>query len=572
MISSHLDSRAHGDSPTTPWRDYVLALALALFTFGCAWPHLNATPLGAAPDERAHATHVHEIAVGGRLTPDYANSRILPSEARGNYLGHPPLYYSVLGLTGRVLDWGDPMDNYHRYRALSAAMVALGMLLWVLAGRAFGVPSTWLIATVAAANAIPMFPYLAGSINNDNLGYLAVAIGVYGVARLPAWPRAAYYVGGLGLLVALLTKATAALFLLAFFCCWLAPQLRRSSSPLRDRHFLAALAAVALLAAAWYVPILLEYGTLFPRSGTLYAAHPPPTDPVGPVAVAAESFRQMWSRLPQISSHASLQPLDGWLRNAVYALVLLPVLAWLMSRWRRRTHDIEVERAGTAFIAALAVTVVVHFLVVWNSYLAHGLFTGLQPRYYSYALPGLFIVGFLGHRRSRAVPVLFAVFALVAAGLLSLSPPLTAQAQLRQGRVPLPTPLVLSSVDEAGRAQRVYQLTFSQAAAGYVGQVSRKNGRVHIRGWAIDTDSRSGARRVWVLLDRRVIGTAPTGFARPDVAKALGTTDAGRAGFELFIEGVPRDVETCRLQVVAEQDNGTLIPLRYGACDNLGRP
>lgn len=70
-----------------PWRDYVLALALAIFTFGSGWVHVFLTPLGAPPDEWAHITHVKEISVDGHIIPDYAHSRILPSGRTGNYLG-----------------------------------------------------------------------------------------------------------------------------------------------------------------------------------------------------------------------------------------------------------------------------------------------------------------------------------------------------------------------------------------------------------------------------------------------------------------------------------------------------
>src|SRR5690606_23832495 len=168
------------------------------------------------PDERAHATYVNEVARDGRLVPDYEHSRILPSRIRKNYLSHPPLYYTTLGLMGRTLDW-DAVDAYRGYRMLSATMVALGMFFWMLAGRGLSVPPTWLLAAAAATNAIPMFPFLAGSMNNDNMAYLGVAMAFFGLVWLRRLLALGLYFGTLGLLVGFLYQTATALVAMAFF-------------------------------------------------------------------------------------------------------------------------------------------------------------------------------------------------------------------------------------------------------------------------------------------------------------------------------------------------------------------
>jgi|GEM_PF-1961128 len=543
------------------WRDRVLATALGLFTLGCAWMQASLTPMGTPPDEWAHITHVHEIVVDGRLIPDYADSRILPARKVGNYLGHPPLYYTAEGLAGRLAGWPDPAERVLPYRKLSALFVAIGVGLWVLAGRTLGLPSTLLVATVAAANAIPMFPYLAGSLNNDNLGYLAVALAVYGLVRLDAWPRAGCYIAALGLLMALLTKATVVVFLLAFFACWLSLRMRRDGTAPEYRHLLGAMALAAVVAVAYYLPVLARYGTPFPRSGQLRADLGPPAEPLGPANLLSEFARQMWQRLPEISSHASLAPLAGPLTHAMYALLLLPLLAWVVSLASKAERERPAFAFGVAFIAALGAMLAVHFFMFWQGYRAHGVLSGLQPRYYSFLLPGLFIIGFLACDRSRPVALLATTFSLLAALLLSVSPARSVQAQMALLDAPPPTHLSLD-----GRHPDPGKEVSPPGMAGYVDEVAIRPGSIRIRGWAIDAASRSRAQRVWVFIDHRPIGAVPTNRGRTDVARALGNFEAMRSGYAATIETGDERIDACRLIVAAEQGDGTLAALVNNGC------
>lgn len=554
-------------SPAGKWRDAFLALALAVFTFGSAWVQLQLTPLGAPPDEWAHLSHVDEIAAGGRLLPDYADSRLLSDERHGNYLGHPPLYYTGLGLTGRALDW-DAVREYRNYRATSAVLVAAGVLLWVLAGRAFGVPPAYLLAMVAAINAVPMFPYLAGSVNNDNLAYLAVALAFYGVSQVHARPGAAYAIGASGLLVATLTKATAALFLLLFFCFWLARRMRSEDSPLRSRHFIGALLVVLVASAGYYVPTMLEHGTPLPRVQTLYSSRPPPADPIGFMAFTAEFGSQMLSRLPDVPSYPFVLLPGGALEMLFYSMLALPVLAWASGRMApiHGRIDRNAVQAGDAFLLALLVTLVVHLVMVWSTYRAHGVLGGMQPRYYNYALPGLFLACFLRRPRNAAGRAAFVAFAAIAAALLAVVP--AALVQLQAARVAAPTRsavetrLVVPPVLPAPR----HDLRYRAAPAGVVDAIVREGRHVRLSGWAIDAAGKKPASRVWIFVGGHPLGTADTGHARPDVANALKVRAAERSGFRARLQDLPADIPLCELHVAAEQDDGSLSPLPYGKC------
>lgn len=540
--------------------DVVLALMLAIFSFASAWMHAQNTNIGVPPDEWAQLTYVNEIAVDGRLVPDYANSRVLPARIRLNYLNHPPLYYSILGLVGRVQHW-NAVSDFRNYRALSAAMVALGIFLWSLTARAMGLPALWVVAFAAASNAIPMFAFLAGSVNNDNLAYLGVAMAFYGLVNLRPGTTFALCIGALGVLVTLLSKATGALFICLFFLAWAAPQMRDPSSPLRDRRLWLAMLVVGLVAGGYFAYAQVAYGSPFPRPTDLYVEYGPPEKPLATISFAAEFARQMIARLPIVLSNASVQPLNSTLRWLFHLMLALPLIAWAISlRTLRRDHN---GRIANAFMLALLGTIVVHVFVVREGYLARGLFGGIQPRYYSYALPAFFVMCFVNGRNSKIVGLLFGGFAFAASVLLAMSPALTVKAQLRRQTM-TPVAVIRYPTTTTARPQTA-RIEISPVEAGFVDRLELSAGSANVSGWAIDQSSKRSARNVMVIVNGRVIGITPTGAPRPDVASALHSNKATLSGFDFKIEGVPAGIKPCELHLAAQQGDGSIAML-HDAC------
>ncbi|KAF1708908.1 hypothetical protein CSC70_12500 [Pseudoxanthomonas kalamensis DSM 18571] len=549
-----------------------MALALAIYTFSSAWIQADTTPVGAPPDEWAHISYIDDIYTGKGLIPDYANATILPSRSRGNYLGHPPLYYTASALAGKTLGWDAPSENPLPYRLFSATLFSLGMGLWILAGKNLGLNSTTLVAMVAGTMAIPMFPYLAGSINNDNLGYLSVAISGFGASLLRKNSRAAFWIAAAGLAMALLTKATAGLFLLIFLGILLGFHLYSYRSRKEWIHAIAPTMMVIVIAGTYFIPTVIHHGSAFPKSAELYTELGPPDSPVGLTESAAESFRQMWARLPMIASHQSLIVFDKHDTHVFYAMLILATLAFLASisfpHHRRQARSSPTAWYGyataVAFLVAMLATMLVHFIVVFRGYQLHGVFAALQPRYYNYALPGFFVLAFQAWRNNAIVRSLFVGYCLTASYLIAISPPRLTFSQSAKFTEPAIMEIHIPAFPPASSSRP----TILNAPAGHVDSFNIKSGNIEVRGWGIDASRKTPAVRIWILLDGQSIGTIPTGLSRPDVANALHSPPAMRSGFKAKLVLDKNDLDPCRVQLAAEQADGSLTPIRNRHCQN----
>lgn len=547
------------DKPKAAWPAAIVMATLMFFT---SWFYIWNVQIGQPPDEWAQISYVSDITSGNHLIPDYSNSTILNS-GQQNYLTHPPLYYTTLGVVGRALNW-DPKNDFQRYRVMSALMVAIGVYLWVLISVQLGFSPLQAAGLTGVTLAIPMFPYLAGSVNNDDLAYLGVAIFFYGFSLMPRSITRAAYIAALGLLVTMLTKATGTVFLLAFMVLWGTMSHRSVLSLSREKHVRVAASIVAIIASIYYLPTFLHFHTFFPAPGGIYLDQTAPSHPVRFTTYVVEFIRVMFERLPVDLAAKPLFPISENLFILFYAMLSIPLVAWLLFRpFSRSGHHRHIT---DAFILALIVTLAANLWVGWRGYLQTGLYAGLQPRYYNYVLPGLFLFAFYDGRETGCKRVLLILFSLLVAVFAVLIPPRAAVVLFNQQSAEEITQLVMPN---STGAQSATLPTVTLAGAGHLDRIDLNADTIRLSGWAVDIASNHPARALWVNIAGRLVGTAQATLERPDVVKATGKNSALRSGFVITVSNVPRGLSPCEITVQVEQDNGTLAQLPNSSCAQI---
>lgn len=540
----------------------LVALTMALLVFSSTWFYIRNIPLGEPPDEMAHLTYVNDIAANGHLIPDYRSSTILGSGQK-NYLIHPPLYYTALGLFGRAFSW-DSLTRYKQYRALSALLVAAGVFFWILVAFNFGFNLIGALVITATSLAIPMFPYLAGSINNDNLCYFGVALFFYGFSLLESSLEKAVAYAAVGFFITALTKATGTLFLISFFCAWALMNHRQALEIIKSRTAYRVCIPAAAICAAYYFYIIIVYHTPFPSPGKMREGHSLPLDHLNFLQFAAAFTSLIWERLPVVlTGQKSFDPLSRHLHPLFYFMVCAPVAAWAISRPFAGRDP--ARKGEDAFFIALLITAVAHFWTCWQGYLNTGIIGGIQPRYYNYMIPGIFLFSLRDSRLWRVKQWTLLVVSLMVVILIpNIGPRAAIEHHVYQRLEQAPS--MAAPADTATPSNTLPLVGPSSGApAGYFRVTDSSTGPV-VTGWSIDTQSVQPPRAIWVSIHGKLIGTTQLGVSRPDVVAALKNPDALYSGFVIRIDKSQSNIPPCDIALRSEQLDGTLADLINVSC------
>jgi 4-amino-4-deoxy-L-arabinose transferase-like glycosyltransferase len=215
-------SQATRSVPRAAWACALVMLANAL-----AWSLI--IPPFEVPDENAHYAYVQQVAERGtlprqvlpeallspaedmmlgatsfyRMVGDSHNSapmselqqrqievverQRLSSRGSGDALtatNNPPLYYVLEAVPYKLASGGSVLDRLAAMRVLSALMAAVTVLLiyLFLSELLPAYPSAWAAGALVAAFQ-PLFGFMSGGVNNDNLLYLTAAGVLWALAR-----------------------------------------------------------------------------------------------------------------------------------------------------------------------------------------------------------------------------------------------------------------------------------------------------------------------------------------------------------------------------------------------------
>lgn len=403
----------------------LLVYAAALLLIACqGWSTMQTVPCGIPPDEMAHVSYLIHLEENGRILPDY-RSRFLYSERgaeldRLNYLAHPPFYYNLLK---PFVPRGPRLivSRLHDLRLVNLALGLFGVGLFFWIGYREPLPLAFHVYFASALAAVPMVPYLAGSVNNDNLLLLVGGLAVYGaILFLQSKPRPAGLVLlGAGLSLALLVKATAGLQLL--FLVGLVLTLRvirdRSLSAFRG-YSLPVFIVFCLIPVAYYLWAYATYDTFLPQFGRTWYEFSERPVALSPLLFTRHFFRVLYLSWTGILSHESVFRVS--LVSALPLLLPLGLAVWaLFIRERREEKPFFLVHRRA--LVGLLLLMVFHFAMVYRYHLSSGYPGGMQARYYFPLMPCVLMLSFRPFADSLHRPVVRICLAVLVVALVASS-------------------------------------------------------------------------------------------------------------------------------------------------------
>ena len=416
---------------------YILLIYLVFFCFFFYKVAFYSNSVGHFPDEIAHISYIGYLDATHAVIPDFKAMTILTqkssppvdtgsiSDRQGysgtfvfsnttNYLGHPPLYYQIMRLSGGV-EYRDGIVTIDivRLRAFSWVIAALALLLIFYIGysRLGSLPLLHLLYA-AICTSVPMLAYDSAGVNNDTLALLGVSIYLFGMLRF-AEKKQNYYtylLVSIGFMVSLLAKLTAGMMVvLSVFAFLLFYLIKEKNLRFLLSWKFPATIPLYLIVVAYFLTIHAQTGSFQPSLDSLnpqqyYSSgfYIQPTDRThmdfyGYSAYFLRSFSGSWTG---ISSHIALLKNEHIYSLGRIGLILLWVLPLLVLYPFHNIHQYSyVDLLLFSIYLSLIITAAAQFQNAYQGYQYSGYLGGFQSRYYLCTIAAIGLATTLGVKK-----------------------------------------------------------------------------------------------------------------------------------------------------------------------------
>ncbi|NLO05977.1 MAG: hypothetical protein GX131_09155 [candidate division WS1 bacterium] len=245
----------------------IIEAAALLLYLAASCTFAITTPIGGGPDENGHAVNAMAVADGELPLP--SGLTVIPEDAGGPYLSaqahHPPLYHALISLV--YLASGGSLAAMTYGARLLGVLMGLGALLLTRAAarRIFPDRPLEIAAGMVIAAGSPTFAYITGSLNNEPLAVLIVAVSLYLAARAMQSIRPLYWLKllGVALGVGLLAKLTAAIAVVPLIAAAVVSARNSENDGWRRvamKRSLVALGIAAAISAPWFIRNQIVFG------------------------------------------------------------------------------------------------------------------------------------------------------------------------------------------------------------------------------------------------------------------------------------------------------------------------
>jgi hypothetical protein len=381
-------SRPEEDGALNQRTLWIVGIALALAATAARLHNAVMYPEDLGFDALGNWQYIH------RLMGDWT----LPAPGDGWATSHPPFFYYLGAVTGRLLGSPDKMTTVIAVRVLST-LTGLGMavLAGLLVQRVAPGDTRRALLAGALIFVLPVHIYTSAMLNEEILAATLVSIAITGAALEllrpslagPALGRAALIGVAAGL--ALLTKLSGLLVIAAVGGAYFLLGLRRRSELPRATACAALFTVVALLVGGWYYARNLErYGYIYPKDLQVHSVMfemPPGERSVSdylrfplatfsdPQLLAPDLLHSVWG-----STYATLW-FDGHrhflprsdlnVRRAgtlILLLALLPSVAFVAGALRGLVRALRGDSAvDTALLLLVALSLAGYVLFTWRN-------------------------------------------------------------------------------------------------------------------------------------------------------------------------------------------------------------
>lgn len=399
----------------------IILMYVVFFSFFGFKMIFYAEHVGRFPDEIAHVSYIAYLEKTHKIIPDFKNMTILQQAKTENtnstagssqsitnskytfgkdfnYLGHPPLYYQIMRLSGAVKVQNNIVTiNFIKLRSFNIVLSALALLLILYIGYTrIGKNPVLHCLYAAIVVSVPMLAYDSAGINNDTLALIGLSVFIFGLLRFSEKKRnyATYFTISLGLFISFMSKLTAGLvvFISLFLYIVLISIKEKNIKFLMSRKFFATL-PVYLATAGYYLIVYFQTGSILPTYRLL-----DPTDYYESgfyvdianrthmnfgeyIVYFAQNFFRTWTG---IASHVSLIKIGSFFsvnNIALLGLLFLPILLLFQIRWIIEKSSVVLVAISVYF--GVIISAVIQCLRAYNEYVnVSGYLGGYQSRYY----------------------------------------------------------------------------------------------------------------------------------------------------------------------------------------------
>lgn len=390
---------------------FIIIIYLVAFLFFGFKMLFYSENVGRFPDEIVHVSYISYLEKYHRIIPDFKNMTIL-QETKAidsatseytfgkalNYLGHPPLYYQIMRLSGAVnIDNNSVIVNIFRLRHFNMLLSSLAIILILYIGytRIDKKPLLHCLYAVVVIS-VPMLAYDSAGINNDNLALIGLSVFILGLLRFSEKNRnlLTYFIISLGVFISFMSKLTTGIVVFISLFLYIALLIVKE----KNLWFLICKKALATLPVyiftiMYYIIIYFQTGAIMPTYKIL--------DPAGYytsgfyvavenrihmnfmeyISYFGKNFFRTWTG---IASHVSLIKQDSLFSiNNIGLLSILIIPVILIFQIKKSVKKSSAVLVLISVYLGIVISMIMQCIRAYNEFTnVSGYLGGYQSRYY----------------------------------------------------------------------------------------------------------------------------------------------------------------------------------------------